>query len=252
MSGDDLLIALAGLAAGAINGIAGGGSLVAFPVLIGVGLSALSANVTTTVGIWTGYLGGIAGFRHELTAQRPRVRAFAPVALLGGLAGALLLLVTSEDLFDVLAPVLILIACGIFALQPWLAARARARAHPGSVRAAIPRAALVGTFVAAIYGAYFGGGLGVILLAVLGLTLEDTLARINGLRGVLSLLINSIAVVVFAITADVDWGAAGILSVTSLIGGYAGARLSLRMQPGVLRLVVIAFGTVAAIRLIVT
>jgi uncharacterized membrane protein YfcA len=252
MSADDLLIAGAGLAAGVINGIAGGGSLVAFPVLIGVGYSALTANVTTTVGIWTGYLGGIAGFRKELTAQRPRVRALAPVAMSGGLAGAVLLLVTPEELFDGLAPVLILAACGLFALQPWLAARARARAHPGSVRAAIPPAALAGTFAAAVYGAYFGGGLGVVLLAVLGLTLEDTLARINGLRGVMSLLINSIAVVVFAATADVAWRAAGILSVTSLVGGYLGARLSLRMKPGVLRPVVIVFGVVAAVRLLLT
>jgi uncharacterized membrane protein YfcA len=133
-----------------------------------------------------------------------------------------------------------------------LAARARARAHPGTVRAEVPRVALVGTYLAGVYGGYFGGGLGVILLAVLGLTLEDSLARINGLRGVLSLLVNSIAVVVFALTADVAWHAAGILAVTSLVGGYAGARLSLRLRPSVLRLVVIAFGVVAAVKLLVS
>jgi uncharacterized membrane protein YfcA len=116
--------------------------------------------------------------------------------------------------------------------------------------AAVSRAALAGPFLAAVYGGYFGAGLGVILLAVLGLTLEDTLARINGLRGVLSLLVNSIAVVVFAATADVDWRAAAILTVTSLVGGYAGARLSLRLPPTVLRGVVIAFGLIAAVKLL--
>jgi uncharacterized membrane protein YfcA len=109
----------------------------------------------------------------------------------------------------------------------------------------------VGTFLAAIYGGYFGAGLGVILLAVLGLTLEDALPRINGLRGVLSLLVNSIAVVIFAASGHVAWGAAGILAATSLVGGYLGARLSLRLRPSVLRAVVIGFGLVAAIKLLV-
>jgi uncharacterized membrane protein YfcA len=250
MTTDDLVIALAGLGAGIINGIAGGGSLIAFPVLIAVGYTALTANVTTTVGIWTGYLGGMAGFRTELADQRERVRAFAPMALGGGLVGAVLLLVTPADLFRDLAPLLILAACALFAAQPWLAGRARARAHPGAVRAAIPPMALAGTFLAAVYGGYFGAGLGVILLAVLGLTLEDTLPRINGLRGVLSLLVNSVAVVIFATTAHVAWRAVLILAVTSLGGGYAGARLSLRLRPGVLRIVVITFGVVAAVKLL--
>jgi uncharacterized membrane protein YfcA len=249
---DDLLIGLAGLGAGIINGIAGGGSLIAFPTLIGVGYSALTANVTTTVGIWCGYLGGMAGFRRELTDQQPRVQAIAPVAMAGGLLGAVLLLVTPAGLFRDLAPILILAACALFAAQPWLARRARTRPHPGTAStSAVPRAALVGTFAAAIYGGYFGAGLGVILLAVLGLTLDDTLARINGLRGVLSLLVNSIAVVIFAVSAHVAWGAAGILAVTSLVGGYLGARLSLRLRPSVLRAVVIVFGLVAAIKLLV-
>jgi uncharacterized membrane protein YfcA len=249
---DDGWVALAGFGAGVINGIAGGGSLVAFPTLIALGHSALQANVTTTVGIWCGYLGGMAGFRRELTDQRARVRAIAPVAVGGGLLGALLLLITPADLFRDLAPVLILAACALFAAQPWLARRTRAHPHPGiAPNAALPRAALVGTFLAAIYGGYFGAGLGVILLAVLGLTLDDTLPRINGLRGVLSLLVNSIAVVIFAVSGHVAWAAAGILSATSLFGGYLGARLSLRLRPSVFRAVVIAFGLVAAGKLLI-
>jgi uncharacterized membrane protein YfcA len=247
--GEDVVIALAGLGAGLINGIAGGGSLVSFPALIAVGHSALVANVTSSVGIWTGYLGGVAGFRAELASQAGRVRALAPVALAGGLAGAVLLLVTPSDLFRDLAPILILLACALFALQPRLAARVRTRPAASAV---LSRPAVVGTFAAAIYGGYFGAGLGVILLAVLGLALDDELVRINGLRGVLALLVNTIAVLVFAVRADVAWGAAGILSVTALVGGYAGARLSRRMPVPVLRAFVITFGVVAAFRLLTT
>lgn len=250
MSGDDLVVALGGLGAGLINGIAGGGSLVSFPALLAVGQTALAANVTSTVGIWTGYLGSVAGFRKELASQAGRVRALAPVGLAGGLTGAVLLLVTSEDLFDGLAPFLILAACALFAAQPLLATRVRARPHPGGRPTDTPRVVLVGTFLAAVYGGYFGAGLGVILLAVLGLALDDELVRINGLRGVLALLVNSVAVVVFAARADVAWGFAGILAVTSLLGGYLGARLARQLPAPVLRVVVITFGLTAALRLL--
>jgi uncharacterized membrane protein YfcA len=213
--------------------------------------------VTSSVGIWTGYLGGVAGFRREVAAQRDRVRALAPVAFAGGLSGALLLLVTPADLFEDVAPVLVLLACGLFAAQPVLAGRLRVRraersgASPTSSRrpAALPVLALVGTFAASIYGGYFGPGLGVILLAVLGLALDDELVSVNGVRGVLSLVVSTITVVVFAIGADVAWGDAGILAVTALVGGYTGARVSRRLPVPVLRAVVIVLGTVAAVNL---
>lgn len=251
MTGDDVVIVLAGLGAGFVNGVAGGGSLVSFPALIATGQTALVANVTSTVGIWTGYVGGVAGFRAELAHQRDRVRALAPAALAGGLAGALLVVVTPEGAFDALAPFLILAACALFAAQPRLTARVRARPRTAEPKGPVPVAAMAGTFAAGVYGGYFGGGLGVVLLTVLGLALDDELNRINGLRGVLALLVNSLAVVVFAISADVAWRAAGILSVTALVGGYAGARLSRRLPVPVLRAVIIAFGVAAAIALLV-
>jgi uncharacterized membrane protein YfcA len=248
--GEDVVIAFAGFGAGLVNGIAGGGSLVSFPALIAVGHSALVANVTSSVGIWTGYLGGVAGVRPELTSQAGRVRALAPVAIAGGLVGAGLLLVTPSDVFRDLAPILILLACALFALQPALAARLRRRRPPRAPDQAMAPAAVAGTLVAAVYGGYFGAGLGVILLAVLGLGLDDELVRINGLRGVLSLLVNTIAVLVFAVRADVAWGAAGILAGAALVGGYAGARLSRRLPTPVLRAFVITFGVIAALRLL--
>jgi uncharacterized membrane protein YfcA len=218
-----------------------------------VGHSALVANVTNSVGIWTGYVGGVAGFRREVAVQHDRVRALAPVAFGGALVGAVLLLVTPEDLFEEVAPVLVLLACALFAVQPALAARLRARRAEGGApdpsTRGIPLPALAGTFAASVYGGYFGAGLGVILLAVLGLAIDDALVRINGVRGVLSLVVSTVTVVVFAIGADVDWADAGILAVTALVGGYAGARLSRRLPVPVLRGVVIVLGTVAAVKL---
>ena len=169
-----------------------------------------------------------------------------PVGLAGGLTGALLLLVTPSDVFEGLAPVLVLLACGLFALQPVLARRLQERSPARRPVRPVPALALVCTFLGAIYGGYFGAGLGVVLLAVLGLALDDELVRINGLRGVLSLIVNSIAVVVFVVAADVAWHDAGVLTVTSLIGGYAGARLSRRLPVPVFRTVVIGLGLVAA------
>jgi uncharacterized membrane protein YfcA len=181
------------------------------------------------------------------------VRALAPVGLAGGLAGSVLLLVTPSDLFQDLAPVLVLLACGLFALQPVLAGRLRERERqrPPHPVHGLTRPALVGTFLAAIYGGYFGAGLGVILLAVLGLALDDELVRINGVRSVLSLVVNTIAVAVFAVAADVAWGDAAVLAVTALLGGYAGARLSRRLPVPVLRAVVVALGLAAAVKLLV-
>jgi uncharacterized membrane protein YfcA len=243
------VLVLAGFGAGLINGIAGGGSLVSFPALLLLGHSAIVANVTSTVGIWPGYLGGVAGFRRELAAQRPRVVDLLPPALAGGLVGAVLLLVTPSDLFRALAPGLVLVACLLFAVQPRLLNAIRSRDRPPSARRT-PLSAALGTFGAAIYGGYFGAGLGVILLAVLGLALDDDLGRINGLRGVLALSINSVALVLFAVRAEVAWGAAALLAVTSLFGGYTGARVARRLPAPVLRKVVIALGLAAAARML--
>jgi uncharacterized membrane protein YfcA len=213
------------------------------------------------VGIWPGYAGGAAGFRRSVAAQRDRLRPLAVVALAGAVVGSLLLLVTSDDAFDALAPWLVLAACGLFAAQPWLAGRLVARheaaapgprgagrggdapAPPDSAHRGLRHA---GVFVASVYGAYFGAGLGVLLLAVLGITLPERLGELNAVRTVLALLVNSIAVVVFAVAAPVVWSAAGAMAVASLAGGYVGARTAARMPVPVFRAVVLALGLAAA------
>lgn len=245
---DFVLLAVAGLAAGVINGIAGGGTMVSFPALLAVGVEPLAANVTSTVGIWTGYLGGVGGYRGQLAVQRGRLRVLGPAAMVGAVAGSLLILATSEEAFETFAPALVFGAAALFAVQPLI--RRRAEARGGTVDR--PRARQIGIAVSGVYGSYFGAGLGVLTLAVLGVTSSDDLHRLNGVRALLALLINSIAFVVFVVAAPVDWPAAGTLAVTSLVGGWIGARTSLRMPPALLRTVVIALGVAAGIGLLVS
>lgn len=242
---DAALLAAAGLAAGSINGAAGGGSLVSFPALLLVGYPSLTANVTSTIGIWPGYLGGAAGYRSELAGQRDRFRALAIVSIAGAALGAVLLLITPTKVFSAVVPWLILFACGLLAAQPFLAKRL-AGSHRGHRSPLLQ----LGTFLGAAYGAYFGAGLGVVLLAVFGLFIDDQLVRLNGLRGAVALLINTIAVLVYVVVADVAWSAVALLAPTSLVGGYVGARLARRLHPNLLRALVITFGVAAALRLL--
>lgn len=239
-------LALAGLVAGVINGIAGGGTMASFPALLAVGIEPLSANVTSTVGIWTGYLGGVGGFRENLRSQGPRIRRLTVAAVGGALIGSLLLVVTSEEAFETLAPILVFAACGLFAVQPLVK---RAAERRGAV-VERPGATQAGTAVGGLYGAYFGAGLGVVLLAVLGATSRDDLHTLNGVRAVLAMFVNSIAVIVFVFAAPVEWDAAATLAVTALVGGFLGARTSLKLPPAVLRAVVIALGVAAGVGLL--
>jgi hypothetical protein len=240
----DVFVALAGLGAGMVNGIAGGGTLVSFPVLLAVGVPALRANVTSTVGIFPGYLGGVAGFRGEIADQKDRLRALAPVAVAGGIGGAVLLLVTPSGAFSRAAPYLILVSCGLFASQPFLARRLEGAG--GRSRWLLAQG---GVLVACAYGSYFGAGLGVLLLAVLGIAMPDRLTRMSALRSVISLGVNTIAAAIFVVAAHVAWTYVGLLAVASLVGGYAGARLARKVPAGPLRVVIILIGLAAAARL---
>ena len=243
-----VLIVLAGVGAGIFNGVAGGGSLISFPILLALGYPALTANITNTVGIWPGYLASAAGYRREIGDQVHRLARLAPVALAGGVAGALLLLTTSPATFDDVVPWLVLGAAALFAAQPALRrALDRGSSHPRTR----PALLVAGVFAASVYGGYFGAAMGVMFLAVLGLALPVSLAHTSGLRAVLSMIVNGIAAVVFIIHGGLAWEAVGLLAVGSLVGGYIGARVALALPAPALRLVVVVIGVGTAVKLLV-
>jgi uncharacterized membrane protein YfcA len=248
-AGDVVLLLAAGLGAGTVNGVAGGGTLVSFPALLATGMPALQANVTSTVGIWPGYLGGVAGFRSEVREQpRRRLGVLSGAAMVGAAVGSVLLLVTPVGAFKALAPYLVLAACLLFAVQPLISRWVKDRL--AEVADGHLRVAAAGTLLGSVYGGYFGAGLGVILLALLGLTLPDDLVRTNGLRAVLSLVVNCMAAAVFLVAAHVAWPDAGLLAGSSLVGGYFGARLARRLPPIVFRVLVVVLGLVTSARLL--
>jgi uncharacterized membrane protein YfcA len=238
--GDALLIGAAGFLAGGINAVAGGGSLVSFPALVASGLPTLDANVTNSVAVWPGYIGSTLGYREELRPQRQRLLTLGITGLLGGAAGSAVLLVASESVFDNVVPVLVLAGSLLLALQPQAAELARRRGTHEHDRPSL--ALLVTTFVAAAYGAYFGGGLGVILLALLGTFLADDFQRLNGLKTALSLVINFAALVAYVAFAPVDWASVAVVAPAALVGGYAGSHLARRLPAATLRTAVILFG----------
>jgi hypothetical protein len=248
-AGDVVLLLAAGLGAGTVNGVAGGGTLVSFPALLATGMPALQANVTSTAGIWPGYLGGVAGFGSEVREQpRRRLGLLSGAAMAGAVIGSVLLLVTPAGAFKTLAPYLVLAACVLFAVQPLISRRVTAPL--GEVTDGHVGIAAAGTFLGSVYGGYFGAGLGVMLLALLALTVPDDLVRTNGLRAVLSLVVNLVAAAVFLLAAHVAWADAGLLAGSSLIGGYFGARLARRLPPMVFRVLVVALGLVTSARLL--
>lgn len=244
--GREALVALAGVGAGVVNGVAGGGTLISFPTLIALGYPALTANVTNTVGIWPGYLGGVAGFHREIAGQAEQIRALSIPAALGAAAGAALLLSTPSSDFSRAAPWLILFAAALFAVQPLLVRILDRGRHEHPTRRWL---LLGGTFLCSVYGGYFGAGLGVMLLAVLGLALPDTLARTSGMRTVLSILVNGLAAIAFIVHSPLVWSVVALLAIGSLVGGWLGARLALRLPAPALRAVVILVGAASAARL---
>ncbi len=255
-----ILLILGGLGAGIFNGVAGGGSLISFPLLLALGFPALTANVTNTVGIWPGYLGGAAGFRREIADQRRPLVRLSPVAILGGVAGAVLLLTTSSSLFTTMAPWLVLGASVLFAFQPLLRrALNSTKSENGTadetgspVQQSHSILLVGGTFVASVYGGYFGAGLGVMLLAILGLALPDSIARTSGMRTVLSILVNGVAASVFLIHGGLAWKAVAFLAIGSVIGGWVGARLALAISPTALRIAVVLIGLGTTVKLLVS
>ena len=241
------LVGIAAVAAGAINALAGGGTLLTFPTLIAVGLPAMASNVTNTVALLPGYIGGALAQSKDIPGQAKRLWLLIPAGLVGGLIGGFLLLHTGEKLFRGLVPWLILAASLLLAIQDpvraWLTRRAAERPDDGSHEkwAALP----VG--LAAIYGGYFGAGLSVIILAALGLTFNDSLTRLNAIKQLISFSANLAAAIFFAFSGQVVWIVALVMAIGALIGGTLGGRLAGRVQPTTLRWIVVSIGVVVSI-----
>lgn len=249
---DYLIIAAAGLLAGGVNAVAGGGTLISFPALLAVGVPPVAANITSSVGLVTGYLGSAVGYRRELSDQRDRMRSLAVVAVIGGVIGAVVLLVTPAASFRVIVPYLVILSCLLLAAQPRLARWVAIRAgSPDAGGHGVTPLVQLGVFVSAVYGSYFGAGLGVLLLGVLGILISDSLQRLNGLKAVLSFVVNLVGVLIFVVSGQVYWLFAGLLLVSSYLGGVLGARIARLLPPAALRYSVVVLGLVVAGVLIV-
>lgn len=242
-----VFVCCAGLAAGLVNALAGGGTLVSFPILTAIGLPPVAANVTNTVALCPGFIGGILAQRNDLRGQSGRLWRLLPVGIVGGVIGGVLLLTTAERVFRALVPLLILMACGLLAAQNrirvWLTRRGM---HAGG-HASHELLATIPVGLGAIYGGYFGAGLGVILLATLGLVIDDSLVRINALKQAIALAVNFAAAIYFLFSGEVVWTAALVMAAGSIVGGSIGGRLAQRVPTEVLRGAVITIGVSVAI-----
>ena len=236
-----LLAGLAAVVAGAVNALAGGGTLVTFPTLVALGVPAVAANVTNTVALCPGYFGGTLAQRDDLRGQRARLLRLLPASLLGGVLGGVLLLRTDERLFRGLVPWLILVASLLLAIQGpvrrWLVGRTGDPEKAGAEGWAwLP----VG--LASVYGGYFGAGLSVIVLSALGLTLHDSLTRLNALKQAVAFAVNVAAALFFLFSGQVDWPMAAVMAAGALAGGTLGGKLAGRVKPATLRWIVVAAG----------
>lgn len=245
LSGLDYLAAGgAAAAAGAINALAGGGTLVSFPTLVGIGLPAVTANVTNTVALLPGYLGGSWAQRDDLRPQLRSARILAAAAAVGGLAGSILLVTIPAGAFRAAVPYLILVSCALLLGQDWIRQKVGAQHETATTWGPIPTAAV---FVAAMYGGFFGAGLGIVLLAVIGVFSAQPLVKTNALKQALSFVINLVAAVFFAASGKVRWEIVPVMAVAAVVGGLAGGRLVGVIPATLLRRVVVVAGVGIAV-----
>jgi uncharacterized membrane protein YfcA len=239
----------AGVAGGIANGIAGGGTFITFPTLLATGIPALQANISTTVGVVPSYLGGIRGYRHQFSARRGLIRSLLPSCFLGGALGCALLLLGSPGTFRLVVPWLIGAATLLFAFAPLITKRL---AHIDHEHGARRWTLFIGIFLASVYGGYFGAGMGIMLMAILAIALPYELHEIQGLRNVVSMIVNSFVAVIFIIHGHLALEAVSMLLVGALVGGWLGTLLISRLSPNVVRTLVIATGLFTTIRLAIS
>ena len=243
-----VIIVVAGIWAGVINTVVGSGTLVTFPILLWAGLPPVAANVANNIGLAPGSLSGAVGYRGELSGSWGRILRYSFAALLGGVAGALLLIVLPSGVFPVVAPVLIAAALVLVVVEPWLGRRLEGWRQNASSRGTWSMTAAV--FSTSVYGGYFGAGQGVILLAVMGLLMSEPLQQVNALKNVLQAVDNGASALIFAVLAQVDWLAVALLAGGAILGGQIGARVGRRLPAGVLRVVIMVIGIAGIIQLV--
>ena len=243
-----------------MNSIAGGGTLLTFPALVALGIPPINANATSTVALWPGALGSMWGYRGELKGARPWAIGFAIPSLLGGLAGAWLLLRTPPERFSALVPWLVLGATFLFMLQRpfmrWLASRkpaAAERPDDATLTSRWPPATILGyQFLVAVYGGYFGAGVGILMLAALGFMGLGNIHRMNGLKNWGGLCMNAVAAGMFAFSSLVNWPVALAMAIGALSGGYIGSRTAQRVSQSAVRAAVVAIGLISGLLLFLT
>jgi uncharacterized membrane protein YfcA len=239
-------ILLAGTAAGTINTVVGSGTLITFPTLLAFGVPPVTANVSNTIGLVPGSVSGAIGYRRELAGQRSRVLRLSVASLIGGTAGAVLLLVLPDDAFTAIVPALIVLGLVLVVCQPRISAWV-ARRHEAAGGMPYHGTWWVwpGVLGTGVYGGYFGAAQGVLLMAVLGTGVDESLQRLNGVKNILAAVVNAVAGLIFAVVADVDWWVVLLIGVGSVIGGQIGATVGRRLPPVGLRIAIVVVGTVA-------
>jgi hypothetical protein len=243
-------ILAAGVVAGAINAVVGSGTLITFPVLLAFGYPPVVANVSNTIGLVPGSAAGAVGYRRELAGQRTRTLRLSAASLSGGVVGGVLLLTLPASAFKAIVPVFIVVALVLIMLQPRISRALAARRDPAHHREQAGPLASLGVFGAGIYGGYFGAAQGIMLLAILSLSIDDELQRLNALKVVLAGLVNLVAGVIFVFAAPVAWGPAALIAVGSIIGGALGAKGGRRLPAPALRAIIVGVGIFAIVRLL--
>lgn len=241
---EGLILAGAGFISGALNAAAGGGALFTFPALLATGYPPIIANVTNNVAAFPGYVGGGWGYRQGLSGQRERIPSLMVASAIGSSIGVALILLSSRSAFEHVVPFLVLAACGLLAVQPYVNKRFFGQGQRNTGRPGF--GAFIAQLLASVYGGYFGAALGVAVLALLGISIRDTLQRINALKALLQIVIGAVAAVGLAALAPVAWMAVAIIAPASVMGGFWGARLAQRLDDRTLRVGIVSYGLVAA------
>jgi len=243
------LIFVAGVGAGTINTVVGSGTLITFPTLVALGVPPVTANVSNTVGVFPGSLVGAWGYRRELTGQRDRAIKLLVASTVGAAIGALLLLTLPADAFNAIVPVLIILAILLVLFGKRLTVLAARHGH--EPRATVTPLLWVLVLGTGVYGGYFGAAQGVLLMGLFGLLLAEPIQRQNALKNLLAGMVNVVAAVVFVASAHIDWTAAGLIALGSVIGGLIGAKVGRKLSPSVLRAVIVVVGLIAVVKLLV-